>query len=88
METPEILPNNLEAEQALLASIFMSVEAQGLCFVKLKPDDFYSNAHQKIFKAMLNNYAKNYNIDYVTVTTDLQTTGDLDNVGEWNTSST
>ena len=81
METPKILPNNLEAEQALLASIFMSVEAQGLCFVKLKPDDFYSNAHQKIFKAMLNNYAKNYNIDYVTVTTDLQTTGDLDNVG-------
>ena len=79
--TPKILPNNLEAEQALLASIFMNVEAQGLCFVKLKPDDFYSNAHQKIFKAMLNNYAKNYNIDYVTVTTELQNMGDLDNVG-------
>lgn len=79
--TPKMLPHNLEAEQALLASIFMSVDAQGESFVKLKPDDFYSLAHQKIFKAMLANYAKNYNIDYITVSTELENANELENVG-------
>lgn len=79
--TPKMLPHNLEAEQALLASIFMNVDAQGESFVKLKPEDFYSLSHQKIFKAMLNNYAKNYNIDYVTVATELEKENEIENVG-------
>lgn len=79
--SPKILPHNLEAEQSLLGSIFLSLEAQGECFAKLKPEDFYSNAHQKIFKAMLNNYVKNIVVDYVTVTKDLETNGELENVG-------
>lgn len=79
--TGKMLPHNLEAEQSLLGSMFLSVEAQGLCFVKLKPEDFYSIAHQKIFQAMLTNYAKNIVVDYVTVTKELETNGELENVG-------
>lgn len=79
--TPKILPHNLEAEQSLLGCMFLSMEAQGLCFVKLKAEDFYSLAHQKIFKAMLVNYAKNVVVDYVTVTKELEVAGELENVG-------
>lgn len=79
--TPKILPHNLEAEQSLLGSMFLSLEAQGTAFVKLKPEDFYSIAHQKIFKAMLTNYAKNVVVDYVTVTKELEVAGEIENVG-------
>jgi len=30
--TPKILPHNLEAEQSLLGSMFLSLEAQGTAF--------------------------------------------------------
>ena len=79
--TPKILPHNLEAEQSLIGSMFLSQEAQGLCFVKLKPEDFYSIAHQKIFEAMLKNYAKNVVVDYVTVSKMLEASGEIENVG-------
>jgi len=82
--TPRILPHNLEAEQSLLGCMFLSIDAQGLCFVKLKPEDFYSIAHQKIFKAMLENYAKNIVVDYVTVTKVLESQGEIENVGGFN----
>lgn len=80
-KTPKILPHNLEAEQSLLGCMFLSVDAQGLCFVKLKAEDFYSIAHQKIFQAMYENYAKNYAVDYITVTKVLESKGEIENVG-------
>jgi len=82
--TPKILPHNLEAEQSLLGCIFLSVDAQGTCFIRLKPEDFYSIAHQKIYGAMLKNYAKNIVVDYVTVTKQLEADGDIETVGGFN----
>ena len=44
-KTPRILPHNLEVEQSLLGSLFLSQDAQSECFAKMQPKDFYSTGH-------------------------------------------
>lgn len=80
-KTPRILPHNLEVEQSLLGSLFLSQEAQSECFAKMQPNDFYSTGHQKIFKAMYENYRSNAGVDYVTVAKTLDAKGELEDVG-------
>ena len=78
---PKMLPNDLEAEQSLLGSLFLSLDACIDTFPILKAEDFYSTAHQKIYQAMADNYAKNIAVDYVTVSKVLETKGELEEVG-------
>lgn len=78
---PKMLPNDLEAEQSLLGSLFLSLDACIDTFPILKAEDFYSTAHQKIYQAMMDNYSKNIAVDYVTVSKVLETKGELEDVG-------
>ena len=78
---PRIKPNSLEAEQSLLGCMFISTDACSDTFPMLKPEDFYSIAHQKIYQAMLDNYYKNTAIDYITVSKVLSDKGELEEVG-------
>ena len=80
-QKPKILPHNLEAEQSVLGCVFLSTDSQIGIFDNLKPEDFYTNAHKKIFSAMLDDYRKNIPIDYITVTRALEQDGNLDEVG-------
>ncbi len=77
----KMLPNDLEAEQSMLACLFTSQDACADVFPTLKVEDFYSNAHQKIYQAMLDNYVKNVAVDYITVSKVLETKNELDEVG-------
>ena len=76
-----ILPNDLEAEQSLLGSLFISSDACFDVFSSLNANDFYSSAHQKIYQAMLDNYYKDIAIDYITVSKVLEVKGELEDVG-------
>lgn len=77
----KMLPNDLEAEQSLLGSLFISQDACADVFPNTMAKDFYSIAHQKIYQAMLDNYYKDIAIDYVTVTKVLESKGELEEVG-------
>ncbi len=77
----KILPNDLEAEQSLLGCLFISQDACIEVFSTLQSKDFYSNAHQKIYQAMKDNYDKNVAVDYITVCKVLETKGELEEVG-------
>ena len=77
----KILPNDLEAEQSLLGCLFISQDACAEIFPTVSVRDFYSNAHQKIYQAMLDNYIKNVAVDYITVSKVLETKGELEEVG-------
>lgn len=77
----KMLPNNLEAEQSLLGCLFISQDACADVFPTLNVKDFYSNAHQKIYQAMLDNYIKSIAVDYVTVSKVLEVKGELEEVG-------
>ena len=78
---PKILPNDLEAEQSLLGCLFISQDACADIFPTIEAKDFYSNAHQKIYQAMMDNYIKSVAVDYVTVSKVLETKGELEEVG-------
>ncbi|MBO5955008.1 MAG: replicative DNA helicase [Clostridia bacterium] len=77
----KILPNDLEVEQCLLGCIFKSLDAGVDIFPQIAVQDFYSNAHKKIYQAMLDNYIKNVAVDYVTVAKVLDSKGELEEVG-------
>ncbi len=46
-------PHNLEAERAVLGAALQEPEAAALAVSGLHPSDFYPDAHQNIFRAIL-----------------------------------
>ena len=79
----KIPPNNLEAEKATLGAILMNSAALRDSVSRLlSPDDFYKNAHKKIYQAMLNLDQQNSsNVDILTVIQELKRIGDLEAAG-------
>jgi replicative DNA helicase len=75
------LPQNIEAEKAVLGSILIDSEAITLVADFLKPEDFYRNAHKQIYSAMLNLYAQHEPADYQLVIEELERTNKLEEVG-------
>ncbi|MFO0069439.1 MAG: DnaB-like helicase N-terminal domain-containing protein, partial [Alphaproteobacteria bacterium] len=51
--TPREAPNNMEAEQALLGAILANNEALNHVGTALRPEDFYAELHQRIYRAIL-----------------------------------
>ena len=74
-------PNNIEAEKATLGAILMSPAALDTVTRFLRPDDFYKNAHKKIYHAMQSLSAKSENVDTLTVIHELTKQGELEAAG-------
>jgi replicative DNA helicase len=74
-------PQNVEAEQFVLGAILLENEAIAAVIEVLSPNDFYKDAHKKIFTAMLDLYERNEPIDLVTLTEQLNKKDQLEAVG-------
>ncbi len=74
-------PQNAEAEQCVLGSILLSRDAIGTAVEMLRPEDFYQDAHQIIFRAVTKLWEKNRSVDVVTLAEALRQEGQLDRVG-------
>ena len=74
-------PHNLEAEQSLLGSMFLSEEAVELCVSAVRAEDFSRRAHERIFEAIEFLHGRGEPVDQITVAARLETTGELDQVG-------
>ncbi len=74
-------PQNIEAEQFILGAVLLENEALAAAIEILTPDDFYKDAHKKIFIAMLDLYEKNEPIDLITLTEQLNKKEQLEEVG-------
>ena len=68
-------------EQAVLGAIMLEKSAMDRVTDILKPESFYSDAHQKVFSAIKSLSAKGSPIDLLTVVEELTGSGDLDAVG-------
>ena len=77
----KIPPHNDEAERATLGAVLLDPESLGVVLRFLRPDDFYTGAHKKIFQSIINLFNRGEAIDLITLTDDLRSTGVLDNVG-------
>ena len=67
------MPHSLEAEQAVLCSMFLSKYALNNASENLVMVDFYFDTNAKIFKVMTDLHEKNVAIDVTTVTNELNT---------------
>ncbi len=74
-------PQNIEAEQSILGAILLENEAIAEAIEVLSPDDFYRDAHRRIFRAMFDLYEKNEPIDLITLTEQLRRKGQLEEIG-------
>lgn len=77
----KILPNSLEAEQGILASIMMDQEVPMQVFPVLRPEDFYSLAHKTIYENMISLYASGSPVELITLVNKLESVQKLDAVG-------
>ena len=81
VSVPKVMPNNSEAELSVLGSALISDDAALGILGKLSADDFYSEVNQKIFTAMEDLFKRNVEIDYITLTDELEKTNNLQAVG-------
>src|SRR5215210_2111258 len=75
------LPHNLEAERSVLGSILLHNHAFNLAAEVIDSNDFYRDAHRRIFDKMVKLAERGNAIDLVTLKEELGRSGDLDEVG-------
>ena len=78
----KVMPHNLEAEQSVLGSMFISKYALQTCVERLEKDLFYSDANSKIFEVMHDLKEKGVAVDLTTVTAELDNRKILKQVGD------
>ena len=66
------LPNNQEAEQALLSTMFLSKYALDKAVDTLQEDDFFYNNNKIIFNTLVDLSKKNVPIDMPSVVTEIK----------------
>jgi replicative DNA helicase len=77
----KVPPQNLEAEQSILGSILLENSAINSALEILKKNDFYSEAHRKIFSVIIELSEKNEPVDLITLSNALKGRNYLDSVG-------
>jgi len=77
----KVPPQALDMEEAVLGAIMLEKEAVITILDILKPESFYKEAHQKIFKAIYDLNTREFPVDLYTVTEELRATNLLESVG-------
>ncbi len=77
----KIPPQARELEEAVLGAIMLEKSAFDTVVEILKPECFYVDAHQRIFRAMQNLAQKSMPIDLLTVVEELKTKEELELIG-------
>jgi replicative DNA helicase len=74
-------PQNIDAEQSVLGAILIDNRALMSTLELLSYEDFYREAHRKIFIGMTDLFDRSEPIDIVTLTDHLRKKNDLDTIG-------
>ena len=74
-------PQNIEAEQAVLGAMMIKKEAIIEAQEILQPEDFYREAHRRVYDAMLKLAENDEAVDLVTLTEQLRKDGELEKIG-------
>ncbi|MFO8055361.1 MAG: replicative DNA helicase [Bacteroidales bacterium] len=80
-EHGKVPPQAVDMEQAVLGAMMLEKEAVNQAIDILKPEMFYKEVHNKIYKAIQQLFSKAEPIDILTVTNELKSQGELDIVG-------
>lgn len=75
------LPHNLEAEKSVLGAILINNQAFNQAAEVIDSQDFFRDAHRRIFEKMVVLTDRNDPVDLVTLKDELTRSGELDEVG-------
>jgi replicative DNA helicase len=75
------LPHNLEAERSVLGAILVHNDAYNSAVQIIDSNDFYRDAHRRVFEKMIALNERGQAIDFVTLKEELSRAGELDDVG-------
>src|SRR4030066_476951 len=81
LSSHKLPPQNLEAEQSVLGGILIENYSINKVVEVLKPDDFYREAHRKIYKALIDLSERDEPADLITLTNELRNNDHLDSIG-------
>jgi replicative DNA helicase len=81
LSSHKLPPQNLEAEQSVLGGILIENEAINKVIEILTPEDFYRDAHRRIFGALIILSERDEPSDLITLTNELQKKKELDLIG-------
>lgn len=80
-EIEKIPPQSIEAEMSFLGSLLIDKEAMIKVADMVKHDDFYKDAHSKIYESIIELYGKNEPVDLLTLSNRLEEKGQLEMIG-------
>src|SRR6478752_4805923 len=75
------LPHNLEAERSVLGAILLHNDAFNAAAEVIDAEDFFRDAHRRIFEKMVRLAERGDAIDLVTLKEELTRAGELDQIG-------
>ncbi|MEI7803617.1 MAG: replicative DNA helicase, partial [Bacteroidota bacterium] len=76
-----VQPQARDLEEAVLGAMMLEKDAVALVIDILKPESFYVEGHQFIFKAIHSLFNRSQPVDILTVTEELRKQGDIEKVG-------
>lgn len=81
MDLNRVPPQNIDAEKAVLGSMMLETEAITQVETILEPDDFYLEAHRKIFQGIINLAERDEPIDLISVNEELRQQNQIEEIG-------
>ena len=75
------MPQNIEAEQSVLAACMLNQDAVEELVLKLKPENFFRPAHRIIFEAVCDRNVRRIPVDQISLGDTLNASGQLEAVG-------
>lgn len=82
-QNPEsrVPPHDLEAERAVIGAMLVSENAVSTVGERITAEDFYSETHRVIYRAMMTLYGRGEPIDQLTLTNELKGMDEYDRIG-------
>ena len=77
----KVQPQSLPLEEAVLGALMLDREALPMIMDILRPESFYLESHQLIYRAIIKLFERSNPVDLLTVTEGLRQSGDIDKVG-------
>ena len=77
----KVQPQALPLEEAVLGALMLDKDSVAIVIDILRPESYYSDAHQAIYKAILRLFERSQPVDLLTVTEELKKSGELELAG-------
>ncbi|MEZ4958139.1 MAG: DnaB-like helicase N-terminal domain-containing protein, partial [Saprospiraceae bacterium] len=77
----KVQPQAVDLEAAVLGALMLDKDALPIVMDIIRPESFYTDAHQLIYRAVLRLFEKSHPVDLLTVTEELKKSGDIETIG-------